>query len=298
MNEVKCALVFPGQGLPSEVMLDEVLRHPAGKTLYNRTCEILGIDLSELLQCKGPKANSVSSITSVLSSILAMEKWKTTSHLTPTYFAGYSVGQWTALYAANILDFESLIQVVKRRADIMDHALERLNSGMIAVIGLSQSIVETVCQELRGTGHQLWVSNYNCVGQYSLGGLEDSLKTAKAKFDDLGAKKTVYLPVSGAWHTPLLHEANKQFRIWLDSIHLSGGHPVADNVTGSWLPLGEKELKDQLAAHLDSPVQWEKCLKMLISQGTKQVIELGCGQTLTKFGFFIDRKVQHLQCGP
>jgi [acyl-carrier-protein] S-malonyltransferase len=122
---------------------------------------------------------------------------------------------------------------------------------------------------------------------------------ARDRIQNLKPKKVTYLPVSGAWHCSLLDQAADSFKAYLQDIPLNRQErPVIDNVTGDFLPGPGPELKKQLALHLSAPVQWAKGIKTLIAHGSNEFIEVGYGNTLTKFGFFIDRSVRHRSFAP
>jgi [acyl-carrier-protein] S-malonyltransferase len=140
----------------------------------------------------------------------------------------------------------------------------------------------------------VWVSNYNCVGQYTLAGTADAVAAAERALAELKPRKMARVPVSGAWHSPLLAEAHARFHAYLAAVPLAPpAVPVVDNVTGAWLPTERTALDRHLARHLDHPVLWEQGIKTLLAKGARRFVEIGYGNVLTKFGFFIDRSVEH-----
>jgi [acyl-carrier-protein] S-malonyltransferase len=286
--------MFPGQGAQTLEMLEGIAQAPSFKQRYGLICQLIGNDPIAAAQQKPAylTENIVSSLLTVLVSSLSYELLE--SRVTPRYLAGYSVGQWTALWAAKAISFECLVALLAKRAELMNECLKHQPSGMIAVIGLNQEILEDVCQSIQAQGHYLLISNYNAPGQFTLAGTEPALQLALAKLEQLKPKKYQRIPVSGAWHCPLLKPAAEAFRHYLEQVALSLPLlPVLDNVTGKFLPTELNALKDQLAAHVCAPVLWHAGMRFLISQQCQQFTEVGYGKTLTKFGFFIDRSVAY-----
>lgn len=238
-------------------------------------------------------SNKVSSMLTVLASSLSLDLVRQQG-LEPAWTAGYSVGQWTALYAADCITFSELVDIVFARATFMDECFSQRTGAMLAVIGLPLDVVQDVCVEIQGEGLFLTVSNYNCVGQYSLAGDVEAIEKAANKFEKMAIKKVQRLPVAGAWHCRLLAGAEHKFLEFLQAREIDLPRiPVCDNVSGDFLSCDPHELKLRLAGQIASPVQWEKCIHSLCRAGCTELVEIGFGNVLTKFGFFINRKVAH-----
>lgn len=295
--QTKTTLLFPGQGAHDLQMLEGVKHLAQFFQRYEVVCDVLeSHPLREIEQGNSAYINQnlVSSALTLLVSSLLLDEYIKAHSQPPAFLAGYSVGQWLALYAANTLSYEKLMEVVKKRALAMDSCFKAQKGGMLAVIGLPVATLEALCQTLEAEGHTLTISNYNCTGQFSLAGTAEAVSLAFDRLQALKPKKVIHLPVSGAWHCSLLDEASACFRAYLQDIPLNKPElPVIDNVTGDFLPAPEGEMKEQLALHLSSPVQWAKGIKTLIAHGSTEFVEIGYGNTLTKFGFFIDRSVQY-----
>lgn len=301
----KTALIFPGQGPHGLAMLSVVKRSLFFQSRYELVCEHLKDDPFIRVQ-KGDldylNQNKVSSLLTVLVSSVyldlyrAMEENQKRSFL----FAGYSVGQWTALYAAQAISFETLLAVVKKRAELMDACFERSNEyGMLAMIGIPESVITDLCILYQRKNEPLFTAAFNCPGQYSLSGSLKVLERVSQELRSLNPKKVCALPVSGAWHCPLLSPAEKIFRGYLESIPITiPNSSVLDNVTGEFLPSEAFSLKEQLSKQITSPVRWEKCVRTLAQNGIHQFVEIGFGNMLTKFGFFIDRQYSHQKFQP
>lgn len=280
-------------------MLEGVRNLPAFGVRYPLVCGALGFDpLQRALEDPAViNENAVSSLLTVLTSSLSLDAFKAEMGAqSPIAVAGYSIGQWSALYAAGSIDFQTLINVSKRRADFMDDCFRSVDGGMLAVIGLDEQRVADALQHVRTatSDSSLWISNYNCAGQYSVAGTATMIAAAEKHLATLSPKKLFRLPVSGAWHCPLLERAATGFREFLASVSFAPpAIPVIDNVTGNFLPATPSGMAEQLAQHLDHAVRWVDGVRTLVRVGATSLVEIGFGNTLTKFGFFVDRSVQH-----
>lgn len=301
MTAADVAFLFPGQGAHCAHMLDGARDQPGFAARYAVVRELLGgSPIDELRHDPGyVNANAVSSLLTVLASAVALDRHVACHGLAPRCVAGYSVGQWTALYAAGCVEFDVLARIVKRRADFMDDCVAGAPGGMMAVIGVRRDALEALCERLREEGQEIYVSNVNCPGQYSLSGRASAIDLALDRVAALRPKVATRLPVSNGWHSPLLERAATRFTEYLATVDLRPPRvPVVDNVTGEFLPGGVEALKAQLGRHLAMPVQWERGLRTLVAHGCRALVELGFGNVLTKFGFFVDRSVSHVAFGP
>ncbi len=290
------ALLFPGQGAHDPKMLDGVRGLPEFAARYALVCEALGESPLESIAADPTylNQNRVTALLTLLASSLSLDLFHERTGGRADFVAGYSVGQWTALYASGALPFERLVAVVAKRSALMDECFAEIAGAMLAVIGLKADALEDLTARLRADGRQVWVSNYNCVGQYTLAGTADAIAAAEAAVAELKPRKAARVPVSGAWHSPLLAAANAGFHAYLGSVPLEPARvPVVDNVTGEWLPDDRAGLDLRLAQHLDHPVLWETGIKTLLARGARRFVEIGYGNVLTKFDFFIDRSVEH-----
>jgi [acyl-carrier-protein] S-malonyltransferase len=289
----RVVFVFPGQGAQGPHMLDGVRGLPDFQAGYEFVCDLTRTNILAELERGNVellRQNKFSSLLTVLVSALSLAQLRRQCAVQPCCVAGYSVGQWTALHAVGVLDFPMLARVVLERARFMDACVEREPSGMYAVVGLPLASVEQVLGELRADGHRAYVSNVNCLGNYSIAGTHEALELARGRFDDLGAKRLSTVPVSGAWHCPILEDAAHRFSRYLADVPLAPGTmPVMDNVTGDWLPGDVDQRRRLLAEHLSKPVLWEAGIRRCIAKCSR-FVEIGYGKALTKLGFFIDRR--------
>jgi len=290
------ACLFPGQGAQAPTMLAGVRHAPAFSERYGLVCTALGDDVQKAMT-EQPEAflrrNEVSSLLTVLVSSLSYDLWRE-RHGPPQWLAGYSIGQWSALYAAGAIDFAALVAIIQRRAQLMNACTERHPGGMVGVIGLDETAVNNVILRLQADGYFVAISNYNCLGQYSLAVAADALQPVMQALQQLQLRKVLVLPVSGPWHSQLLEDATPPFADYLERTlqHLPQ-IPVVDNVTGQLLPETLPALRRQLVQQITAPVRWQQGIETLIGLGCRDFVEIGYGNLLTKFGFFIDRSCQH-----
>lgn len=284
--------LFPGQGSQHPRMLDEIRPLAAFRAYHQAICDEAKIDIATIAGRGGQdslRQNRLSSLSTILVSLVLHDEWRRRQGTAPECLAGYSVGQWTALYVAGVVDLSALIRTVLVRADFMDACVKEEPCGMYSVLGLPLVQVEEVLNELRQEGHRVYVSNLNCVGNNSIAGTLAGLEVAISRLAALGAKKLSPVSVSGAWHCPILGEAEIRFAGYLEGIDLkSPTVPVADNVTGQWLPKDAVQMRKHLAQHLTHPVQWHSGIRHCAAK-SRRFIEFGYGDSLTKMGFFIDR---------
>ncbi len=296
MNEATTAFVFPGQGPHAPAMLDEARRAPLFARHYECLCDVVGEDVAGGVERAGQDyldRNEIASTVTVLCSVLELERLADQG-VRCACAAGYSVGQWTAMHAAGMTSFETTLRLVFRRAELMNASPAVRDGAMLAVIGLPNGRVEEICAQVRGEGEPVAISNFNCLGQLSLAGSTRGIARAEALLVPCGPRKMTRIGVAGAWHCELLEPARKAFLEVLEGVELLDPiFPVADNVTGDFLPAAPGRLRETLAAHLSSPVRWDACVRRLLAEGVEELVEVGYGEMLTKFGFFIERRRRH-----
>jgi [acyl-carrier-protein] S-malonyltransferase len=291
------ALLFPGQGAQDMQMLETLKDLPVFLARYEVVCQHINADpLRELANNNRAflNQNKVSSLLTVLVSSVAFDLYRDSQLSVPQWFAGYSVGQWTALYAAGCLDFNSLVEIVAARAEMMDQAVAPDLVAMASVIGLPSKHINEITEQIRSMGEPIWISNYNAPSQCTVAGSRVALTSFEKMVLALNPKKLVRLAVPGAWHCPLLTDAAARFELMVRQlILLNPQMPVIDNRTGSFLPAQREELNRTLSLHLSEPVLWETGIRNLIAQGCREFVEIGFGTILSRFGLFIDRRLQH-----
>ena len=203
--------------------------------------------------------------------------------------AGLSLGEFTALAAADAIGFEDGLRVVRRRGELMQEACEASSGGMAAIVGLDEEAARGVCEQ---AGVSL--ANLNCPGQIVLSGDADKMDAACEAAKAAGAKRAIPLPVAGAYHSPLMQPAQAGLAEALASVELrESSVPVYSNVTGK-AHAGAASIAGTMVDQVTSSVRWEACIRAMIADGVTRFIELGPGTALTGFMRRIDRGLEVL----
>jgi [acyl-carrier-protein] S-malonyltransferase len=289
--------LFPGQGAHQLGIIESLRQLPAGPGLLEIASDVADLDLASHILEQGEAALRQNEIVALVTAAhgLAACQLLTGSGITMDACAGYSVGQWTAMAAAGMVSPQDLMQIIWRRSQCMNAVPRAEEGAMLAVIGLANDAVAAVCQRVSTQQDRVDISNFNCIGQLTISGHRKAVDAARTELQALGARKLVDLNVSGAWHCPMMTPACTPFEKQLGSFVLKTPRvPVADNVTGGFLPEAGTALTASLVQHLDHPVLWEAGIKALAGMGIERSIEVGYGNVLTKIGFFIDRSRKHV----
>ncbi len=288
----KTALLFAGQGAQAVGMgKDLVEKHPSAKALFERANQVLGYDLSAVC-FNGPEAELTK--TEHAQPGIYLVGWTAFSllkEMVPTLqfhaTAGLSLGEFTALAAADAMSFEDGLKVVRQRGCFMQEACDATQGTMAAIIGLDVAATAAVCAE---AGVQL--ANLNCPGQLVISGAIEGIDKACELARARGAKKAVRLTVAGAYHSPLMASAQGKLKAALGSVTVkSTTVPVISNVTAQ--PHGDaSSIALKLVEQVTSSVRWEDSMRYLLAQGFTRFIELGPGKVLSGFMKRIDAKAQ------
>jgi [acyl-carrier-protein] S-malonyltransferase len=280
-------------------MLDELSRFEQYQAPSAVVSDTLGYDLLAGLR-KGTTSihtNLASSLMTVLASVVSLDLLRQTEATSASVMgaAGYSVGQWIALYAAGAISLEQLIRIVHRRAAMMDECAAKDPGSMIAVIGIGESILENCCAEIRSRGLFVAIANYNAVGQSTLSMEKRAVSVVMQEVQALKPLKCVLLNAAGPWHSQMMSPAADALAEFLQGeAFRPTAIPIIDNTTGGFLPTAVDSCRRRLADQVSQPVRWSHGIETLVTQGAARFIEVGSGNMLTKFGFFINRNVQHM----
>ena len=293
----KIALVFPGQGPQQPELIDRISSYSTYSQRHQELCGAVGFDPVPGAQNQDTlHDNRTSSLIMALSSVICLDTLQARglNISNVSFFAGYSVGQWTALFAAGAIDSRTLFSTISTRAAMMDNAIHGIETGMFGIMGLSEETIRKIIEECTADTSQVWISNVNCSGNISIAGVDPHLTIAAEAMADSGARKIQRLPVSGAWHCPILKDAVSDFGRYIQGICFSSPKaPIIENVHAKELPTSERIRRESLEQHLWKPVLWKQTILHLIENGVQQCIEVGYGDMLSKFGFFIDRSCAH-----
>ncbi len=268
---------------------------PAARRLYDQASEILGYDLARLC-AEGPAEELDSTIYSqpalFVTSLAALESLREQSPdvvLSCEAAAGLSLGEYTALVFAGVLDFESGLRLVQQRGAAMQDAADATPSGMVSILGMERVEVERVVQQSRG-GDVLEIANLLCPGNIVISGSNTACERAAQLAEREGAMRAVPLAVAGAFHTKIMLPAVERLKTALSQVTLRPPLiPVVSNVDA--LPHDDpEEIRALLLKQLVSPVRWEDCIRYLLAQGFDQYYEIGPGRVLRGLLRRIDRE--------
>ncbi|MEO7836701.1 MAG: ACP S-malonyltransferase [Acidimicrobiales bacterium] len=269
--------MFPGQGAQRPGLGEPWRAHPAW-SVVERAERILDRPLADLLLDPDAALDRTDNaqLTVLLSSLMA---WEVVAPGlgTPVAFAGHSLGQITALIAASVLSFDDGIRLADRRAHYTQEASERHPGAMAALLGATVEQADEACRAAAGV---CWLANDNAPGQVVIAGTPAGLEAALEQASAIGVRRTLRLPVGGAFHTPLMDDARTAFTRELHSVPLSQpSAPVVSNDDGQ--PWGDREgWRVRLADHLVSPVRWRQSVETMVALGATELIEVGPGSTL------------------
>lgn len=273
------AFTFPGQGSQRPGMGRPWVDHESWE-LVEEASEIADRDVAKLLldaDADELRDTRNAQLTTFVASLMVLDAVERLG-LEPSFCAGHSLGEYTALTATGALGFDDGVRLVTARADAMHEAGLAQPGTMSAVLGLDDDQVDVAC---RRADEDVWVANYNAPGQVVIAGSPTGVALASDHARDLGAKKVIALPVSGAFHTPYMISARVPLRGAIaDADPRDTEVPVVANVDA--LPHHEgKEWASLLSAQLSSPVRWKQCLLELEELGVTEYAELGPGGVLT-----------------
>ena len=274
------AYVFPGQGAQFVGMGKDLYdQNPLAKELFEQANAILGFRITDLMFAgtdEDLKQTKVTQPAVFLHSVILARTLG--ADFQPDMTAGHSLGEFSALVAAQALSFEDGLKLVSERAQAMQKACELTSSTMAAVIGLPDEIVEKICAEI--TGEVVVCANYNCPGQIVISGSMAGIDAACEKLTAAGAKRVLKLKVGGAFHSPLMEPARAELAKTIESTAFSKPVcPVYQNVDAR--PQTDPDvIRKNLVAQLTSPVRWTQTVQNMVADGATRFVELGPGNVL------------------
>jgi [acyl-carrier-protein] S-malonyltransferase len=295
---VKTAYVFPGQGSQSVGMgLDLYRSYEAAEAVFEQADKSLGFPISRLC-FEGPEEELVKTVNAqpaiVTVSFACLEAARSLNGGLPpaSFVAGHSLGEYTALAAAGVLDFATTVYLARERGRLMHEAGQLTPGGMAAIIGLDQAPLAEVCRQ---TGAR--IANINCPGQIVISGAKDKLAQAVEMVKDKGAHRAIPLQVSGAFHTGLMQPAVDGMAEVMAGLKFNDPTiPIIGNTTARPLTTAEA-VKEELLNQLCNCVQWQRSIEYMITEGVANFIEIGPGRVLAGLIRRIDRNVNIINIG-
>lgn len=284
------AFVFPGQGSQFVGMAKDLYENSAeAKQLLDSANQILGFNITDLMFAgtdEDLRQTKVTQPAVFLHSVVLAKALG--NRFNPDMVAGHSLGEFSALVAANALSFEDGLKLVSKRAMAMQKACEIKPSTMAAILGLDDEVIEKVCAEI----NDVVPANYNCPGQLVISGSNEGIDQAIAKFTEIGAKRAIKLAVSGAFHSPFMEPARAELEQAISEVTFKSPIcPVYQNVTAEAVTNPET-IKKNLIAQLTAPVRWTQIMKNMVANGATEFTEVGPGAVLQGMLRKFDRQIQ------
>lgn len=273
------AYIFPGQGSQFSGMgLDLYKNSSLAKDLFEQANDILGFKITDIMfegSAEDLKETKVTQPAIFLHSVILAKTLG--DNFKPDMVAGHSLGEFSALVANGVLNFEDGLKLVSKRALAMQKACDIQPSTMAAVLGLEDSIVEKICASTEGV---VVAANYNCPGQLVISGEIDAVNRACESLKAAGAKRALVLPVGGAFHSPLMEPAREELAAAIENTTFSiPSCPIYQNVTAQAV-INENDIKANLISQLTAPVRWTQSVQQMIFDGATVFTEVGPGNVL------------------
>ena len=291
------SLIFPGQGSQTVGMGKEFYeKFDRVKNIFNKADEVLNFPIKKLI-LEGPKdqldltENTQPAIFLVGYSIFTLlTKEFAFDDTKVKFFAGHSLGEYTALTSAGFLNFDETLTILKKRGQAMQSSVPKGEGGMIAVLGSKIEFIENLLKE-NASKYECFIANDNSEGQIVLSGKLEDLK--KLSFDlKKNLIKNILLPVSAPFHCKLMNKATSIMKSEIEKLNfLSSKRNLISNVTGEIMN-ETSEIKNLLIKQIESKVKWRESIKYMIENGTKDFIEIGPGKVLSGLVKRIDRGVK------
>ncbi|AHK21596.1 ACP S-malonyltransferase [Yersinia similis] len=280
----KFAMVFPGQGSQSLGMLaDLAAQFPIVEATFSEASSVLGYDLWQLVQ-QGPaeELNKTWQTQPALltASVAIWRIWQHQGGKLPSLMAGHSLGEYSALVCAGVLDFKQAVSLVELRGKLMQEAVPEGTGAMYAIIGLDNESIAKACEE---SAQDQVVSpvNFNSPGQVVIAGNKDAVERAGAACKAAGAKRALPLPVSVPSHCALMKPAADKLAVALEKIDFQEPlFPVVNNVDVK-AEVSPAAIRSALVRQLYNPVRWTESVEFIAAEGVELLLEIGPGKVLT-----------------
>ncbi len=275
---MKKAYVFPGQGSQFSGMGRPLYEgNTVARAMFERANEVLGFRITEIMFEGSDEALRATDVTQPSIFLHSVILAATLPDFRPDMVAGHSLGEFSALAAVGAMTFEDALRLVAARARAMQRCCEAVPGAMAAVIGLPNETVEEVCARVDGL---VIPANYNSPGQVVISGEQEAVAAACAALKEAGAKRALPLPVSGAFHSPLMEPARVELAAAIEATPFQAPRcPVYQNVSGQ-AETEPEAIKANLLRQLTSPVRWTQSVGAMLADGATEFIETGPGSVL------------------
>lgn len=275
---MKHAFVFPGQGAQFIGMGKDLYESSgAARDLFERANDILGFRISDIMFSGTEDALKQTNVTQPAIFLHSIAAFKNIPSAKPDMVSGHSLGEFSALVANGALSFEDALMLVAARAKAMQAACEAEPGTMAAILGLEDAKVEEICA---GIDDVVVPANYNCPGQLVISGSKSGVEKACEALKAAGAKRALLLPVGGAFHSPLMKQAELELKAAIDqAVFHQPNCPVYQNVVAKAVDQ-PAEIKENLILQLTGPVKWTQCIRAMVADGAVRFTEVGPGKVL------------------
>ena len=283
----KIAFMFPGQGAQAVSMGRDLYENfESAKKIFNRANEVLNKDIKKLC-FEGPEdvlkqtVNTQSCLLTVSIAALEAFREKINGSISPDYTLGHSLGEYSAMYTAGVLDLDNVLIAIQKRADVMQIACEASKQGaMAAILGSNEEVIKE-CIESASKKGLVSIANYNEPNQIVITGEIEAVNFASELIKEKGAKRVVPLAVSGGFHSKLMDGASNSFVDFVKTLNVMNAKiPVVTNVDAEFTTLADDFIQ-KMPAQISNSVYWTQSIQKLLNEGVDTFIEFGSGKVLS-----------------
>ncbi|MEH6466347.1 MAG: ACP S-malonyltransferase [Porticoccus sp.] len=288
------AFVFPGQGSQKIGMLSELAEQfNIVTSTFAEASEVLGYDLWDLVQNGTQEDITLTERTQPLlltASVAVWRVWQQEGGAQPTLMAGHSLGEWSALVCAGVVNFKDAVRLVRNRGAYMQEAVPAGEGAMAAIIGLDDDVIVSICADAC-QGEEVAAVNFNSPGQVVIAGNATAVDRAINDCKEAGAKRALPLPVSAPFHTNLMQPAADRLASEIMDTEFSEPETLVVHNVNAQTESNPERIKQLMIEQICSPVLWVDCVKTLTDSGVNTVVECGAGKVLSGLCKRIDRSL-------